>query len=138
MRNSKRREGFHITKNDIRARGSNRDIRDSELSEVPKAAEPNTRKLTETSNASEGTEGSGKIGGEVNGGNGAVEELERLESREGLEGSERQSDVVGAVGEAKGKKVAEGGRGVAESDIVKGGRETWVSRSRNVKRLKGS
>lgn len=46
VRNSKRPERFHITKNDIRAGGSNRDIRDSELSEVPEAAEPNSRKLT--------------------------------------------------------------------------------------------
>ena len=34
--------------------------------------------------------------------------------------------------------MAEGGRGVAESDITKRGRRTWVSRSGNVKGLKGS
>lgn len=55
-RNGKRPERFHITKNNIRARGSNRDIGDSEISEVPEAAEPNASKLTETANASEGAE----------------------------------------------------------------------------------
>lgn len=137
VRNGKRPEGFHIAENDIRARGSDRDVGDSEISEVAETAEPHASELAETANASEGAEGSGEIGREVNGGNGAVEELERLESGKRFEGSEGQSDVVGAVGEAKRKKVTEWGRGVAESGIMKGGRRTWVSRSGNVKGLKG-
>lgn len=137
-RNGNRANGFHIAENDIRARGSNRDVGDSEISEVTEATEPDTSELAETANASEGAKGSGEIGRKANGGNGAVEKLERLESGKRFECSEGQSDVVGAVGEAEGNKVAEGGRGIAESGIMKGRRRTWVSGSGNVEGLKGS
>ena len=118
VRNGKSPDGFHMTKNDIRTRGSNRDTRDSEISEVPEATEPHTSELTETANASEGAEGSGEVGREANGGNGAVEELEGLKSGKRFKSSEGQSDVVSTVDEAKRKKVAERGGGVAESDIM--------------------
>lgn len=62
-------------KDDIRSRGFDLNIGDSEIGQVVKLREPNAGDPTEAVDGGEGSEGGNEFGREANGCDGAVEEL---------------------------------------------------------------
>lgn len=119
IRNSHRLEDIHFAKYDKRTRSINRDIGNREIGEVLETAKPDAGEPAEAVGAGEGSERGNQIGREANGGNGAVDKFERSESGEGFESCERQSDIVGAIGQAEENQVSKRLGGVANGGVVK-------------------
>ncbi|TQD82096.1 hypothetical protein C1H46_032334 [Malus baccata] len=88
---------------DVGSRGLNLDVGDGEVLEV---SEPDAGEAAEGVDACEGVDGGDEVSREADWSSRAVEELEGLNGGEGFEGGEGEDDVIGAVGEAKGKEVA--------------------------------
>jgi hypothetical protein len=99
MRNCQRFEIVHVTKNNIRTRSFDLNIWNSEISEILKLREPNTRDFVETVDAGEGFERWNEFLREMDRWNRTVDEVERVKSREWFESSERERNIGGTVRE---------------------------------------
>lgn len=124
-----------MPKYNIRARGFDFDVGDSEICEILKAREEDSGEFMEAVDASEGEKRGSELRREASGErSGAVKEGERMEGRERLKGSVGEREVRGAVRERKREEMAKGFGGITSGGIV----GTRVCGSGDVEGLEGS